>query len=142
MKAPIAFTLAALTLAAAPARAIVGESADGAAHADETVMVLSRDAQGSGFCTGIVLTPRVILTAAHCLRAPSDMLVHFRDADGAPVVVEVLAKLAHPDYRADAAPAPRTLDRRRAVGDQDRAAVRVFTRQSSAKASRRRPATP
>ena len=103
MKAPIAFTLAALTLAVAPARAIVGESADDAAHADETVMVLSRDAQGSGFCTGIVLTPRIILTAAHCLRAPSDMLVHFRDPDGAPVVVEVVAKLVHPDYRADAA---------------------------------------
>jgi len=103
LKAPIAVTLAALTLAVTPARAIVGDSADDAAHADETVMVLSRDPKGSGFCTGIVLTPRIILTAAHCLRAPSDMLVHFRDPGGAPVVVEVAAKLVHPDYRPDAA---------------------------------------
>lgn len=102
----VTLLLAALSLIA-PARAIVGDSTDGAARADETVMVLTRGPEGSGFCTAIVLSPRVILTAAHCLRPPGDMRVHFRDADGAPVVIEVEASLAHPDYRADA-PAQRT----------------------------------
>ncbi len=103
LNARAAFALSTLALVSAtPASAVVGPSADGAAFAQETVMVLTRGPEGSGYCTGVVLSPRAILTAAHCLRPASDMLVHFRDADGAPVVIAVTAALAHPDYRPDA----------------------------------------
>ena len=87
---------------APPASAIVGDSLDGAPFADETVMLLTRGPEGSGFCTGTVIAPRVILTAAHCLRAPADMLVHFRDPAGEPIVLEVASAAAHPDYRPNA----------------------------------------
>jgi len=91
-----------LLTCAGSARAIVGESSDGGERADETVMLLTRGPEGSGFCTGIVLTPRVILTAAHCLRPAADMRVHFRDAAGAPVILEVESVVVHPEYRKDA----------------------------------------
>jgi hypothetical protein len=104
MKAERTFLAAAALLLSAThaAEAIVGPSADGAAFADRVVMVLSRGVEGSGFCTGIVLAPRIVLTAAHCLRRPADTLVLYRDGDGAPVAVAVEATATHPRYRADA----------------------------------------
>jgi Trypsin len=48
------------------------------------------------------LSPRVLLTAAHCLRPLRDMAVHYRDSAGAPVIIPVDAAIAHPLYRADA----------------------------------------
>ena len=97
--------LMAMGLAVSPpdaARAIVGSNRDGAAFSDRVVMILTRGPQGSGFCTGVVLAPRVVLTAAHCLRPASDMLVHFRDDAGAPVFIPVEASQAHPRYRPEA----------------------------------------
>jgi hypothetical protein len=84
------------------AKAIVGASADGGAYSDRVVMVLSRGPEGSGFCTGVVLAPRVVLTAAHCLRKPSDTLVLYRDSANQPVTVPIAATVRHPSYRADA----------------------------------------
>lgn len=100
MRRAAAFTCALLALVAS-ARAIVGDSTD-SPRGDETVMLLTRGPEGSGFCTGIVLSARAILTAAHCLHPPADMRVHYRDADGTPEVLEVAAVRAHPGYRADA----------------------------------------
>jgi S1-C subfamily serine protease len=92
-----------LALAGAPdARAIVGPAADATAYADRVVMVLARGGEGSGFCTGVVAAPRVILTAAHCLRGAADMAVFYRDAAGQPVLVAATATAAHPLYRANA----------------------------------------
>ena len=84
------------------ARAIVGPAHDGASFGDRVVMVLTRGAEGSGFCTGIVLAPRIVLTAAHCLHAAADMVVHYRDPEGQPILVAVAATSMHPLYRADA----------------------------------------
>ena len=99
----------ALTLAAAifsgpadRAAAVVGAAAKDARFADRVVMVLTRGANEAGFCSGVVLGPRVVLTAAHCLRPTDDMLVHYRDEAGRPAVVAVQAVAAHPLYRADA----------------------------------------
>ncbi len=100
----IRLRLAALgALVVAPAAAMVGPTVDASPYADEVVMILTRGPEGSGFCTGVVLAPRVVLTAAHCLRKASDMLVHFRDASGAPVLIDVTATIRHPDFHADAA---------------------------------------
>ena len=65
-------------------------------------MVLMRGGGEAGFCSALVLDSRTLLTAAHCLKAPRDMAVFYRDASGAPVIIPVAAGLAHPLYRADA----------------------------------------
>ena len=82
--------------AAAPAGAVVGPSESGARFADHLVMVLSRGGDREGFCTGIVLGPRAVLTAAHCLRPTRDMAVVYRDPAGKPTLVAVAATAAHP----------------------------------------------
>jgi len=96
------FALISAALSAAPAAAVVGPSESGARFADHVVMVLTRGGDRDGFCTGIVLGPRAVLTAAHCLRPTRDMAVHYRDAGGKPVLVAVAAAVAHPLYRANA----------------------------------------
>ena len=91
----------ALAAPAAPSRALVGAAPDGR-FADRVVMILMRGGGQAGFCSALVLDSRTLLTAAHCLRSPRDMAVHYRDASGAPVVIPVEAALAHPLYRPDA----------------------------------------
>jgi len=95
--------LAALViLVSSGASAIVGPARDGGSFSDRVVMVLSRGGEGSGFCTGVVLAPRIVLTAAHCLRAAGNIAVLYRDDAGAPVLVPVAATAAHPEYHEDA----------------------------------------
>lgn len=89
-------------LAVAPARAIVGPSADGAPYAAHAIMVLAHGARGAGFCSGAIVAPDIVLTAAHCVAAPATTRVHFRDANGAPRLVAVRRIARHPQYRADA----------------------------------------
>ena len=92
----------AAALSGAPAGAVVGPSESGARFADHLVMVLSRGGDHEGFCTGIVLGPRAVLTAAHCLRPTRDMVVAYRDGTGKPVLIAVAAAVSHPLYRANA----------------------------------------
>jgi hypothetical protein len=99
--AGFAVCLAALVAPFASARALVGAEPD-SRFADRVAMVLIRGGGEAGFCTGLVLSPRILLTAAHCLRPLRDMAVHYRDAAGAPVIIPVDAAIAHPLYRADA----------------------------------------
>lgn len=98
----VRFALLVAALSAAPAGAVVGPSESGARFADHVVMVLARGDDREGFCTGIVMGPRAILTAAHCLRPTRDMAVVYRDAAGKPVLIAVAAAVSHPLYRADA----------------------------------------
>ena len=93
--------LAALVAPLAPARALVGAAPDGR-FADRVAMVLIRGGDEAGFCSALVLNPRILLTAAHCLRPLRDMAVHYRDASGAAVIIPVEAAVAHPLYRPDA----------------------------------------
>jgi secreted trypsin-like serine protease len=89
-------------MASAPAPALVGASAPGGALSSAVVMVLNRWAGGAGFCSGIVVAQNIVLTAAHCLAAPKDMRIHFRDESGQPVLVDIEANAVHPLYRAEA----------------------------------------
>jgi hypothetical protein len=50
----------------------------------------------------VVVAPRAVLTAAHCVAAIKDMRIHYRDAAGRPVMIEVDAVAIHPGFRADA----------------------------------------
>jgi len=93
--------VAAFAAPLAPARALVGAQPD-SRFADRVAMVLIRGGDKAGFCSALVLSPRVLLTAAHCLRPLRDMAVHYRDAAGAAVIIPVDAAIAHPLYRADA----------------------------------------
>jgi hypothetical protein len=81
------------------APAVVGGRDSDGPLARSTVMVLS---SRGGVCSGIVLTPEVVLTAAHCLKGASEHRVHFRGATGDPVLIAPAAQLAHPGYDAGA----------------------------------------
>ncbi|MCJ2138949.1 trypsin-like serine protease [Methylobacterium sp. E-066] len=96
-RAALTALAAVLSLAGRPAGAIVGGAE---APAGGAVMVLSSN---GGVCTGLVLAPDTVLTAAHCAAAGREHRVHFRDAAGAPVLVEVSAQATHPGYDAGAA---------------------------------------
>jgi hypothetical protein len=93
--------LAAFVAPLEPAGALVGAAPDGR-FADRVAMVLIRGGDEAGFCSALVLSPRILLTAAHCLRPLRDMAVHYRDASGAAVIIPVEAAVAHPLYRPDA----------------------------------------
>jgi len=92
---------AALAAPLTSARALVGAKPDGR-FANRVAMVLIRGGDSAGFCSALVLSPRVLLTAAHCLRRLSDMAVHYRDDKGAAVIIPVDAAIPHPRYRSDA----------------------------------------
>ena len=85
-----------------PALAVVGPDHPDKTFAAHVVMVLQRGVNRAGFCTGVVLAPRVVLTAAHCVTEAKNMPIHYRDDSGSPVMVAVEAVAVHPGYRADA----------------------------------------
>jgi S1-C subfamily serine protease len=66
------------------------------------VMVLG--SKGS-FCSAVVLKQDVLLTAAHCVTGSSDYRVHWRGADGTPILEAPAAITIHPGYAKDAAQA-------------------------------------
>ena len=99
---PHALALLAVLGLASSAPAMVGPTSDGSAHAAHVVMVLAQAPGRAGFCSGVVVAPDIVLTAAHCVAGASATRVHFRDSRGAPVLLEVRRVLRHPGYRADA----------------------------------------
>ena len=100
---------AGLGAGASPAGALVGPSSEDTSFAPHVVMVLKRGVDRAGFCTGVVLAPTVVLTAAHCAAAAAkDMRIYYKGASDEPVLIEVQAVVSHPRYRADA-PAKRVV---------------------------------
>lgn len=94
----IGLGLVAGSLAAAPAEAVVG-GREGGPLAGSTLMVLN--ARG-GVCTGIVLSPRSVLTAAHCASGGTELRIHWKDGGGEPVLLAPAAVILHPEFRSDA----------------------------------------
>ncbi len=89
------------------ALAIVGPSEPDPADADRVVTVLTRGPEGSSYCSGVVIGPDAVLTAAHCVRTAKDTAILLRDGSGAPRLAEVAEVTRHPEYRADAVAARR-----------------------------------
>lgn len=84
------------------AAALVGPSRTAPELEANVVTVLNQDASEAGFCTGSVIDPHVVLTAAHCVTRTAETQILFRDAHGAPVKVKAQAIAVHPSYRPDA----------------------------------------
>ena len=84
------------------ALAMVGAAAPAPDLASQLLMVLTRTAGSAGFCTGTVLSRTKILTAAHCMGAPENMRIHYRDGQNALVLLEVKSVAIHPDFHAQA----------------------------------------
>ncbi|BCB20581.1 trypsin-like serine protease [Bosea sp. ANAM02] len=80
-----------------PVGAVVAGQEGGPA-AGSTLMVLN--ARG-GVCTGIVLSPRAILTAAHCAAGGTELRIHWREA-GEPVLIVPASVALHPEFDAGA----------------------------------------
>jgi hypothetical protein len=97
----VALALSAL-LRAEPASAIVGMASPEAALSSSVVMVLQREGSTAGFCTGIVLAPNVVLTAAHCVPKGADLRIHYPGDPANPVMIAVTGVARHPDFHADA----------------------------------------
>ena len=84
-------------LGAPSAEAVVG-GREGGPAASSTLMVLN--ARG-GVCSGIVLSPRAILTAAHCAAGGTELRIHWREA-GEPVLIAPASLGLHPEFDAGA----------------------------------------
>ena len=84
------------------ALAMVGPATPAPKLATQVLMVLARTPAGAGFCSGTVLSRTKILTAAHCVGAPESMRIYDRDAQNAPVLLEVSSVTIHPDFHAAA----------------------------------------
>ena len=93
-------TVAALLgFGASVAQAVIGGTDDRGPLSRATVMVLSSQ---PSICSGIVVAPDVVLTAAHCVTGPADHRVHFRVPGGDAVLIEPAAKAVHQGYDAKA----------------------------------------
>jgi len=93
----VATLIAAALLLTTPAHAIVGgrtPQADGVARAVVTI-VGSR----GNFCTGSVIAPSLVLTAAHCVQPGADYKIVQYGADKTPQLQDVKSVAIHPGFR-------------------------------------------
>ena len=90
--------LGAILITTAPVRAIVGGQS---VPPGENPMLMVLSDRGS-VCSGVVIGPDTVLTAAHCVTGGSAYRLHWRGADGKPVMEEPKRITIHPDYQSDA----------------------------------------
>ena len=69
--------------------------------AGESPMLMVLSDRGT-VCSGVVIAPDAVLTAAHCVTGGSAYRLHWRAVDGKPVMEEPKRITIHPDYHSDA----------------------------------------
>jgi hypothetical protein len=100
MKIPVSMIAAFALLLAAPAQAIVGggvPSADGVGRAVVTI-VGSR----GNFCTGALIAPKLVLTAAHCVQPGAVYKIVEYGADRQPQLRDAKTVAVHPGFNTQA----------------------------------------
>lgn len=96
----IATIVTTAALLGSPAHAIVGggaPQADGVARAIVTI-VGSR----GNFCTGSLIAPKLVLTAAHCVPSGAEYKIVDRSSDGQPQLLNVRTVAIHPNFNVQA----------------------------------------
>lgn len=107
MKRLLRLVTFACALALSPAQAMVGSTQAGSPAQNSLVMLLKSDPRGSSFCTAIIIAPDVLITAAHCVKPPADLLAYWPGGQ-LQNMPRALHVAIHPQYRADA---PKTRER-------------------------------
>jgi secreted trypsin-like serine protease len=100
MKIQVRLVAGLVLLAATPADAIVGggaPSADGVGRSVVTI-VGSR----GNFCTGALIAPKIVLTAAHCVQPGADYKIVEYGADKQPSLQDVRSVAIHPGFKMQA----------------------------------------
>lgn len=99
MKYARTFITAGALLSVAPAQAIVGggaPSADGVARSVVTII-----GSRGNFCTGALIAPRIVLTAAHCVQPGAEYRL-VDNGSGQPVLQTLRRVAIHPAFKMDA----------------------------------------
>lgn len=98
----LALSLALAVSAVGPAFALGGQAAgpDSGLGA-HLVMVLSKQGNRHGACTGTVIAPDIILTAAHCVTGNKQVVVAYAE-NGSHVLQRVAAKAVNPGFSPNA----------------------------------------
>ncbi len=86
----------------ASAQALVGVSEDASApESAQTILVLKRGGHSAGFCTGVVISRTIVLTAGHCAHGAQALAVNVI-RQGPPRIIAVSDASVHPEFRPDA----------------------------------------
>src|SRR6202051_227245 len=96
---PHLLTILAL-LAAAPAHAIVGGGVPSAAGVGRSVVTIV--GSRGNFCTGALIAPKLVLTAAHCVQPGADYKIVEYSADKPPQLQDVRTVAVHPAFNIQA----------------------------------------
>jgi secreted trypsin-like serine protease len=92
-------------LIAAPADAIVGGGAPSVDGVDRSVVTIV--GSRGNFCTGALIAPRLVLTAAHCVQPGATYKIVEYDADRQPRLQDVTSVAIHPGFNMQAMTAHR-----------------------------------
>jgi secreted trypsin-like serine protease len=87
-------------LAAAPAYAIVGGGAPSAEGVGRSVVTIV--GSRGNFCTGALIAPKIVLTAAHCVQPGADYKIVEYGADRQPTLQDVRSVAIHPAFKMEA----------------------------------------
>ncbi len=87
-------------LVAAPAHAIVGGGVPSAAGVGRSVVTIV--GSRGNFCTGALIAPKLVLTAAHCVQPGADYKIVETGADNKPLLRDVRTVAIHPAFNMQA----------------------------------------